>query len=89
MFKSITKSVITFLIFKPGHASRHKVKESPFIVKTNYTRRNNYPDYCSSPNAMEERIIPTMKYDGFEIDQVFVTIRHGARTPWEGKLISF
>ena len=60
-------------------------KESPFVVQTNYTRRSNYPEYCSTPSAMDKRKIPVIDVSGIKIDQLFVVVRHGARTPWEGK----
>jgi len=53
------------------------------IVKT-WKLRENYPDYCSSPESMDRRTIPPLDEEipGMQILQVISVIRHGARTPW-------
>ena len=63
------------------------LNESPYVVRTNYTFRSSYPDYCSSPKAMKKRKIPPLpaSASGLKIKQLVVVIRHGARTPWQGK----
>ena len=67
---------------------------SPYVVPTNYSKRESYPDYCSTPKAMKKRkIYPVKDASGLRIIQVAAFIRHGARTPWgrkffEGVVIS-
>ena len=52
-----------------------------------WTAREEYPEYCSSPDEMNRRSIPPVQnlqqLENLELLQVVVTIRHGSRTPWE------
>lgn len=52
-----------------------------------WTAREEYPDYCSSPDAMNQRSIPPVnnvqQLEGLHLLQVVAAIRHGSRTPWE------
>ena len=60
---------------------------------SNFTRYEYYPQYCSTPNQMLQRKIPTMRScnnNKCQLAQVVTIIRHGSRAPnemencWEG-----
>eukprot|EP00542_Grammatophora_oceanica_P022142 CAMPEP_0194036752 /NCGR_PEP_ID=MMETSP0009_2-20130614/9116_1 /TAXON_ID=210454 /ORGANISM="Grammatophora oceanica, Strain CCMP 410" /LENGTH=639 /DNA_ID=CAMNT_0038678635 /DNA_START=42 /DNA_END=1961 /DNA_ORIENTATION=- len=56
-----------------------------------YSRYPSYPEYCSTPDMMENRAIPFLSEPkpGIRGDtrlvHVSTIIRHGARTPWGGR----
>ncbi len=55
-----------------------------------YTKYENYPEYCSTPQQMNRRQIPPLRDSDRLIGEtrlvhVTAVIRHGARTPWSGE----
>jgi hypothetical protein len=57
-----------------------------------YQRYSHYPEYCSTPQQIDERRIPPLRDDHItsigETRLIHVTsvIRHGARTPWSANV---
>ncbi|KAG7369191.1 histidine phosphatase superfamily branch 2 protein [Nitzschia inconspicua] len=87
--------VITIFALDTSAASTgSSLPEDPVYPSINgfYQRYSQYPEYCSTPQHMENRRIPPLQNNpspeigDTQLIHVTAVIRHGARTPWSADM---
>ncbi|CAB9509291.1 Pfam:Acid_phosphat_A [Seminavis robusta] len=88
-------TLLVVLLATTSVAANERQMQSPIPNGDWYTTYSKYPEYCSTPDMMAERKIPSVQQDSrlgeTRLVHVTTVIRHGARTPdvggyqcWEG-----
>ncbi len=89
----VQATILLPLLIQCASASRPREEELP--QNEWYTKYDTYPEYCSTPQQMEQRSIPPLAISSdldlsLKILHATVIIRHGTRTPskvhqcWDG-----
>jgi len=77
-----------FLLHLPSKSLSSEERWSELAEKSWYKRYSAYPEYCSTPDQLQQRRIPPLQQRDIATSLLHVTsiIRHGARTPWDGHI---